>query len=56
MEKSDIEFINGLTKMAAKCLHIVEDSHTLEEAREQMNLLIQKVRNKNAMLADMALD
>ena len=56
MEKTDIEFYNGLTKMAVKCWILLENSETLEDARTGMESIISKVREKNIALLDMALD
>ena len=56
MEKTDIEFWNGLTKGIIKCNEIVENSESIEEAKAAMDSLIRKARGKIVRIVDRALD
>lgn len=56
MEKADIEFYNGLIKGVVKGSDIVENSTTLEEAKEKMGELLGKARAKVILMVDSALD
>ena len=55
MEKSEIEFYNGLIKGIVKCYTILQESETIDEARERMAELAQKARDKSISMVDEAL-
>ncbi len=46
MEKTDIEFLNGLAKGILACHIILEESETLEEARQKVSDLRKKSTRK----------
>lgn len=55
MEKTDIEFLNGLAKGILACHTVLQESSTLEEAREKITELRRKSARKMNKTVDLAL-
>lgn len=55
MDKNDIEFLNGLAKGILACHAILEESSTLEEAREKIADLRRRSARKMNKTVDLAL-
>ena len=55
MEKTDIEFYNGLAKGIIKCRSLLEKTQDIESAKKELEALLEKVRAKFAAMVDLAL-
>lgn len=52
MNRSDIEYYNGLTKAIIACTCIVENSTSLEEAKTKLSLLKTRMNQKVVRMVD----